>query len=59
MDVLYRAGGLKAPQIERISGLDYGSVRQERKWLRERLPKYRKLQALTSRIENSLSTFEI
>ena len=48
MDVLYRAGGLKAPQIGRIFGLDYGSVSQERK-----------LQALMSRIENSLSTSEI
>ena len=36
-----------------------GSVRQERKWLREKLPKYRKLQTLMSRIENSLSTSEI
>ena len=59
MDVLYRAGGLKAPQIERIFGLDYGSMRQERKRLREKLPKDRKFQALMSRIENSLSTSEI
>jgi dephospho-CoA kinase len=59
MDVLYRAGGLKAPQIGRIFGLDYGSVSQERKRLREKLPKDRKLQALMSRIENSLSTSEI
>jgi len=59
MDVLYRARGFKAPQIERIFGLDYGSVRQERKWLREKLPKYRMLQTLMSRIENSLSTSEI
>jgi len=59
MDVLYRAGGLKAPQIGRIFGLDYSSVSQERKRLREKLPKDRKLQALMSRIENSLSTSEI
>ena len=59
MDVLYRAGGLKAPQIGRIFGLDYGSVSQERKRLREKLPKDRKLQALMSRIENSLLTSEI
>ena len=48
IDVLYRAGGLKSPQIGRIFGLDYGSVSQDRK-----------LQALMSRIENSLSTSEI
>ena len=59
MDVLYRAGGLKGPQIGRIFGLDYGSLGQKRKRLREKLPKDRKLQALMSRIENSLSTSEI
>ena len=59
MDVLYRARGFKAPQIERIFGLDYGSLRQERKRLREKLPKDRKLHALMSRIENSPSASEI
>ena len=59
MDLLYRAGGLKSPQNGRIFGLDYGSVSQERKRLREKLPKDRELQALMSRIENSLSTSEI
>ena len=54
----HRAGGLNAPQIGRNFGLDYGSVSQERKRLRERLPKDRKLQALMSRIGNSLSTSE-
>ena len=39
MDVPYRAGGLKLPQNGRIFGLDYGSMSQERKWLREKLPK--------------------
>ena len=39
MDVLYRAGGLKSPQNGRIFGLDYGSMSQERKGLREKLPK--------------------
>jgi hypothetical protein len=36
MDVLYRAGGLKGPEIGRLFGVDYGSVSQERKRLRER-----------------------
>ena len=58
-DVLCRVEGLKAPQRGRIFGLDYGSVSQERKRLREKLPKDRMLQALMSRIENSLSTSEI
>jgi hypothetical protein len=41
MDVVYRAAGLKTPQIGRIFGLDYGSVSQERRRLREKLPKDR------------------
>jgi hypothetical protein len=57
-DVLHRAAGLKAQQSGRNFGLDYGSMSQERKRLRERLPKDRKLQALMSRIGNSLSTSE-
>ena len=59
IDLLYRTGGLKGPQIGRIFGLGYGSVSQERMRLREKFPKDRKLQALMSRIENSLSTSEI
>ena len=59
MDGLYRAGGLKSPQNGRIFGLDYGSVSQERKQLREKLPKDREIQAPMSRIENSLSISEI
>jgi hypothetical protein len=49
----------QAPQIGRIFGLDYGSVNQERRRLRENLPKDRKLQTLICRIEKSLSTFLI
>jgi len=59
MDVLCRAGELKAPQIGKIFGFDYESVIQEWKRLREKLLKDRKLQALINRIENSLSTSEI
>jgi hypothetical protein len=59
MDLLYRDGGLKGPEIGRIFGLDYGSVSQERKRLREKLWKDRALQELMSRIEGRLSTSEI
>ena len=56
MELLYREGGLKGPEIGRIFGIDYGTVSQERKRLRDKLPKDRKLRALMSRIELKLST---
>ena len=56
MEVLYRAGGLKGPEIGRIFGIDYGPVSQERKRLRDTLPGDRKLRALMDRIVSSLST---
>jgi hypothetical protein len=51
MEVLYRAGGLKGPEIGRLFGVDYVSVSQERKRLRERLEKDRKLRLLMDGIE--------
>ena len=59
MEVLYRVGGLKGPAIGLIFGIDYGTVSQERKRFREKLPVNRKLRALMSRIENKLSSNEI
>jgi hypothetical protein len=59
MEVLYRAGGLKGPAIGEIFGIDYGTVSQERKRLRDKLPKDKKLRALMGRIEMKLSTSEI
>jgi DNA-directed RNA polymerase specialized sigma24 family protein len=59
MDLLYRAGGLKGPEIGRIFGIDYGTVSQERKRLREKTQKDRKIRSLMSRIERKLSTNEI
>ena len=56
MDLLYWVGGLKGPEIGRISGLDYCSVSQEPKRLREKRWKDRTLQSLMSRIEGRLST---
>jgi len=59
MDLLYRVGGLKGPEIGRLFGLDYGPVSQERKRLREKLPKDKRLRTLLDRIEGGLSTNEI
>jgi len=59
MDLLYRVGGLKGPEIGRLFGIDYGPVSQERKRLREKLPNDKKLRALLGRIENRLSSNEI
>jgi len=56
MEVLYRVGGLKGPEIGRLFGIDYGPVSQERKRLREKLPNNRKLRALMSQIEGKLSS---
>ena len=49
-------GGLKGPEIGMLFGIDYGPVSQERKRLREKLPKDRKLRMLIGRIEDRLST---
>lgn len=59
MELLYRTGGMKGPEIGKLFGIDYGSVSQERKRLREKLPNNRKLRALMSRIEGKLSSNEI
>jgi putative transposase len=59
MELLYRAGGLKGSEIGRIFGIDYGTVSQERKRLREKMQKDSKARSLMSRIEKTLSTSEI
>jgi putative transposase len=59
MDLLYRVGGLKGPEIGKLFGIDYGPVSQERKRLREKLPKDKKLRMILGRIEGSLSSNEI
>ncbi|MBI5379881.1 MAG: transposase, partial [Nitrospirae bacterium] len=51
MELLYRRGGLRGPEVGRLFGVDYSSVSQERKRLHEKLRKHRKLQALLDRIE--------
>lgn len=51
MELLYRLGGLKGEEIGKILGVGYTSVSQERRRLRVRLPKDRKLSVLLENIE--------
>ncbi len=55
MDMLHRRGGLTNPEIGRLFGVDYSSVSQERKRLRHRLEKDRKLSALHHALEGDMS----
>ncbi|MCK5426712.1 MAG: transposase, partial [Thermodesulfovibrionia bacterium] len=55
MDLLYRVGGLKGVEIGRIMGVDYSTVSQGRKRLREKLQKDRKLKQMVRKIESKLS----
>lgn len=55
MDLLYRAGGLRGVEIGTLLDVDYSTVSQGRKRLRDRLRKDRKLMQIVSRIEEKLS----
>jgi hypothetical protein len=55
MDLLYRLGGLKGTEIGEMMGVDYSTVSQGRKRLREKLKKDKKLSALIKKIESELS----
>jgi chromosomal replication initiation ATPase DnaA len=55
MDLLHRYGGLTNPEIGRLFGVDYSSVSQERKRLRQRLEKDRKIAALYRDFEREVS----
>jgi REP element-mobilizing transposase RayT len=55
MDLLYRIGGLKGAEIGELIGVDYSTVSQGRKRLREKIEKDRKLKQLVDRIERKLS----
>ena len=55
MDMLYRAGGLKGSEIGRLLDVDYSTVSQGRKRLRDRLIKDSKLKQIVSQIEVKLS----
>jgi putative transposase len=55
MDLLYRMGGLTGVEIGRIIGVDYSTVSQGRKRLRERIQKDKSLRKLLNQIEQKLS----
>jgi len=55
MDVLYRLGCLKGVEIGKIFGVDYSTVSQGRKRLREKIQKDKGLRKLLTRIEQKLS----
>jgi len=55
MDLLYRIGGLKGVDIGELIGVDYSTVSQGRKRLREKIENDRKLKKLVDRIERRLS----
>jgi putative transposase len=55
MDLLYRLGGLKGTEIGEIMGVDYSTVSQGRKRLREKLKKDRNLSEFIKKIEADLS----
>lgn len=55
MDLLYRAGGLKGAEIGRLLDVDYSTVSQCRKRLRDKLKKDKKLKHIVDRIEGDLS----
>jgi putative transposase len=59
MDLLFRHGGLRGPEIGALFGVGYSAVSQERKRLRERREKDRKLEKLVRRLEDKLSTMKI
>jgi len=55
MDILYRIGGLKGTEIGGLLGVDYSTVSQGRKRLREKMERDRKMKALVNRVEKKLS----
>jgi REP-associated tyrosine transposase len=59
MDLLYRYGGLRGPEIGALMGIDYSAVSQERKRLRERVAKNLELKAMMQRLGGLLSTVKI
>jgi len=59
MDLLYRCGGLRGPEIGVQLGVDYSAVSQERKRLREHVAQDRKLKEMMHRLEGLLSIIKI
>lgn len=54
MDLLYRIGGLKGSAIGGMMGVGYTAVSQERRRLREKVQRDKKLRLLIDRIERNL-----
>lgn len=59
MDLLYRHGGLKGPEVGSLFAVSYNMVSQERKRLRERLSLDQGLMDLLRRLESKISTLKI
>ncbi len=59
MDLLYREGGLKNAEIGRLLEVDYSTVSQGRKTLRDRLKKDKKTKEIITCIEGKLSQIKI
>lgn len=55
MDLLYRIGGLRGVKIGEMLGVDYSTVSQGRKRLREKVQNDKELQMLLNKIEKRLS----
>ena len=56
MELMYRYGGVSQAEIGRVLGnLDYTAISRERKRLRERLEKDKRLKTAVAKIEPSLS----
>ena len=54
MDLLYRVGGLSGTEIGEIMGVDYNTVSQGRKRLREKLKGDKHLSRIIKRVEANL-----
>ena len=55
MELLHRQGGMTNPEIGRLFGVDYSSVSQERKRLRQRLEKDKRISSLHRNIEHEMT----
>ena len=55
MELLYRMGGIKGAEIGEMMGVDYSTVSQGRRRLKEKLAKDKNFSLLMERIERRLS----
>lgn len=59
MDLLYRLGGINGRRIGELLNIDYSTVSQGRKRLREKIQKDKKIRRILDRLENKLSMLKI